>query len=153
MCCAHESRSFPFCPASAHPVQVAPSREVLIGVSNVNPLREGMLDTFLSGVKQAGVTSYLIVALDQETASDLTARGFNAFYMPLQVGRRVYACRQVSVHAWVDACVRLGSRQYPVDWLFKGIGLCGAVRSIKGLRCTSSPTNRKEMLFGATGRT
>lgn len=54
-------------------------------MSNVNPLREGMLDTFLYGVKQAGVTNYLIVALDQETAADLTARGYNTFYMPLQV--------------------------------------------------------------------
>lgn len=44
-----------------------------------------MLDTFLYGVKQAGVTNYLIVALDQETAADLTARGYNTFYMPLQV--------------------------------------------------------------------
>jgi len=65
--------------------QVAPSREVLIGVSNVNPLREGMLDTFLAGIKQASVSNYLIVALDEETARDLTARGFNAFYMPIQV--------------------------------------------------------------------
>jgi hypothetical protein len=45
-----------------------------------------MLDTFLSGVKQSGVTNYLIVALDQETAADLTGRGFNSFYMPIQVG-------------------------------------------------------------------
>lgn len=67
-------------------LQIAPSKEVLIGVSNVNPLREGMLDTFLSGVKQAEVSNYVIVALDTETASDLTARGFNAFYMPMQVG-------------------------------------------------------------------
>jgi hypothetical protein len=65
--------------------QIAPSKEVLIGVSNVNPLREGMLDTFLSGVKQAAVSNYVVVALDTETAADLTARGFNAFYMPMQV--------------------------------------------------------------------
>jgi hypothetical protein len=44
-----------------------------------------MLDTFLSGVNQAGVTNYLVVALDQETAADLTGRGLNAFYMPIQV--------------------------------------------------------------------
>lgn len=56
-----------------------------MGVSNVNPLREGMLDTFLSGVKQAGVSNYLVVALDEETATDLTGRGFNAFHMPIQV--------------------------------------------------------------------
>jgi hypothetical protein len=70
-------------------LQVAPSKEVLIGVSNVNPLREGMLDTFLSGVKQAGVTNYLVVALDQETATDLHGRGFNTFYMPIQVTVRM----------------------------------------------------------------
>lgn len=64
---------------------------MLIGVSNVNPLREGMLDTFLSGVKQAGVTNYVIVALDQETATDLTGRGFNAFFMPIQVGIQWFA--------------------------------------------------------------
>jgi hypothetical protein len=54
-----------------------------------------MLDTFLSGVKQAGVTNYLVVALDQETASDLTGRGLNAFYMPIQVREvqgRTLAC-------------------------------------------------------------
>lgn len=72
------------CPVFS-PLQIAPSKEVLIGVSNINPLREGMLDTFLSGVKQAGVSNYVVVALDTETAADLTARGFNAFYMPISV--------------------------------------------------------------------
>lgn len=77
------------------PPQIAPTKEVLVGVSNINPLREGMLDTFLWSVKQAGVKNYLIVALDQETAADLTARGYNAFYMPIQVGR-VYSVGGVS---------------------------------------------------------
>eukprot|EP00878_Enallax_costatus_P031431 GHUV01034376.1.p1 GENE.GHUV01034376.1~~GHUV01034376.1.p1 ORF type:complete len:298 (+),score=65.46 GHUV01034376.1:1192-2085(+) len=67
--------------------KVAPNREVLMGVSNINPLREGMLDTFLKGVKQAGLTNYLIVALDKETESDLLARNFNAFYMPIQISK------------------------------------------------------------------
>lgn len=67
--------------------KVAPSREVLIGVSNINPLREGMLDTFLKGVTQAKVTNYVIVALDKETESDLLARGFHSFYMPIQISR------------------------------------------------------------------
>lgn len=67
-------------------------------MSNVNPLLEGMLDTFLYGVKQSGVTNYLVVALDQETASDLTARGFNTFHMPLQV-------RSACTHPpWVCGC-------------------------------------------------
>lgn len=36
--------------------QIAPQGEVLIGVSNQNPMLEGMLDTWLEGVKQAGVS-------------------------------------------------------------------------------------------------
>jgi hypothetical protein len=36
---------------------IAPEREVLIGVSNKNPMLEGMLDTWLEGVKQAGVSA------------------------------------------------------------------------------------------------
>lgn len=67
--------------------KVAPSREVLLGVSNINPLREGMLDTFLKGVTQAAVTNYVIVALDKETEADLLARNFNSFYMPIQISK------------------------------------------------------------------
>lgn len=37
-------------------LRVAPEGEVLIGVSNQRPLQEGMLDTWLEGVKQAGVS-------------------------------------------------------------------------------------------------
>jgi len=38
--------------------QVAPEGEVLVGVSNQTPMLEGMLDTWLEGVKQAGVRAY-----------------------------------------------------------------------------------------------
>jgi hypothetical protein len=66
-------------------LKIAPSREVLIGVSNVNPLREGMLETFLKGVQQAGVSNYLVVALDEETERELKFRNMNVFYVPMQV--------------------------------------------------------------------
>jgi hypothetical protein len=66
-------------------LRIAPSREVLIGVSNVNPLREGMLGTFLKGVQQAGVSNYLVVALDEETERELKFQNINVFYMPMQV--------------------------------------------------------------------
>jgi hypothetical protein len=36
--------------------KIAPEGEVLIGVSNQTPMIEGMLDTWLEGVKQAGVS-------------------------------------------------------------------------------------------------
>lgn len=71
----------------AYLLKVAPAREVLIGVSNVNPLREGMLDTFLKGVQQAGVSNYVIVALDDETERELKARGINVFLMPIQISK------------------------------------------------------------------
>lgn len=67
--------------------KVAPQKEVLIGVSNRNPLYEGMLDTFLKGVQQAEVTNYLIVALDKETETTLAGRGINVFYMPIQISK------------------------------------------------------------------
>jgi hypothetical protein len=66
-------------------LKVAPNREVLVGVSNVNPLREGMLETFLQGIKQAGVSNYLVVALDEETERELKFRNINVFHMPMQV--------------------------------------------------------------------
>jgi len=71
----------------AYLLKIAPAKEVLIGVSNVNPLREGMLDTFLSGVKQASITNYLIVALDKETEQDLQNRDINVFYMPIEISK------------------------------------------------------------------
>jgi hypothetical protein len=66
-------------------LKIAPNREVLVGVSNVNPLREGMLETFLHGIKQAGVSNYLVVALDEETERELKFRNINVFHMPMQV--------------------------------------------------------------------
>uniref|UniRef100_A0A383W2G0 Nucleotide-diphospho-sugar transferase domain-containing protein n=1 Tax=Tetradesmus obliquus TaxID=3088 RepID=A0A383W2G0_TETOB len=68
-------------------LKIAPSREVLVGVSNVNPLREGMLGTFLKGVQQAGVSNYLVVALDEETERELKFQNINVFYMPMQISK------------------------------------------------------------------
>jgi hypothetical protein len=66
--------------------RVAPTREVLVALSDRNPLREGMLDTFLRGVVDvAAVQNYLVVALDKETADALRARNRNVFYMPAQI--------------------------------------------------------------------
>lgn len=64
-------------------LRVAPTREVLVALSNANPLREGMLDTFLKGVVDvAKMKNYVIVALDRETESALKSRQINVFYMP-----------------------------------------------------------------------
>eukprot|EP00882_Tetradesmus_deserticola_P003344 GHRQ01003540.1.p1 GENE.GHRQ01003540.1~~GHRQ01003540.1.p1 ORF type:complete len:388 (+),score=151.31 GHRQ01003540.1:322-1485(+) len=68
-------------------LRVAPSREVLVGVSNINPLREGMLETFLKGVQQAGVSNYVVVALDEETERELKFSNVNVLYMPLQISK------------------------------------------------------------------
>jgi hypothetical protein len=70
----------------AYLARVAPTREVLVALSNANPLREGMLDTFLKGVVEvAKISNYVIVALDRETEAALTSRGFNAYYMAVPV--------------------------------------------------------------------
>lgn len=65
--------------------RVAPSGEVLIALSNKIPFREGTLLTWLEAVRQAGVTNYLVVALDEETATGLQQRGNNVFHMPVPV--------------------------------------------------------------------
>jgi hypothetical protein len=67
--------------------KVAPSKEVLIGVSNMNPLREGMLGTFLEGVKQAKVDNYVIVALDEETTQEMQKQNINVFHMPIEISQ------------------------------------------------------------------
>ena len=46
--------------------KVAINREVLVAVSDVNPLRGGMLKLWIDGVLRAGVKNYLIVTLDDE---------------------------------------------------------------------------------------
>jgi hypothetical protein len=65
--------------------KVAPQKEIMIGVSNRNPLYEGMLDTWLSGVKQAGVQNYLVVALDSETEKAMLAKNVNVFFMNITI--------------------------------------------------------------------
>ncbi|GBF91185.1 glycosyltransferase [Raphidocelis subcapitata] len=67
--------------------KIAPEGEVLIGVSNKNPMLEGMLDTWLRGVRGAGVSNYLVVALDEETAAGMKERGANHFLMPMKVSK------------------------------------------------------------------
>lgn len=64
---------------------VAPDMEVMVAVSNKNPLFEGMLDTFLSGVKQAQISNYLVVALDKETESAMLEKNVNVFYWDLKI--------------------------------------------------------------------
>lgn len=70
----------------AYLLRVAPTREVLVALSNHGPLREGMLDTFLKGVVEISkIKNYVIIALDRETEAALLAKGRNAFYMPVPV--------------------------------------------------------------------
>lgn len=65
--------------------KVAPTREVLVAVANKNTMWDGMLQTFLSGVKRAGVNNHLIIALDQETTTWAEKNGYNAFLHDVQV--------------------------------------------------------------------
>jgi arabinosyltransferase len=67
-------------------LSVAPTREVLVALSDKNPLREGMLDTFLRGAADvAGITNYVVVALDAETETALKQRNRNVFFLPAEI--------------------------------------------------------------------
>mmetsp|Transcript_23 Transcript_23/g.50 ORF Transcript_23/g.50 Transcript_23/m.50 type:complete len:368 (+) Transcript_23:166-1269(+) len=64
--------------------RVAPSREVLVAVSNKNLLWDGMLGTFGSGLKDAGVTNHVIFALDKQTDEWCRQNGLNSHIMDVE---------------------------------------------------------------------
>jgi len=65
--------------------QIAPKREVLVAVANKNTLWGGMLETFTTGFKKAGVSNHLVLALDDETKKWCDEHGINAYLLALQV--------------------------------------------------------------------
>jgi hypothetical protein len=65
--------------------KVAPNKEVLVAVANKNVNWDGMLATFASGFKTAGIKNHLILALDQETKDWAEKNGYNAYLMKLEV--------------------------------------------------------------------
>lgn len=71
---------------SPESLQVAPTKEVMLAVSTYSLVMQGMLGTFLEGVEKAGVSNYLVVALDKQTEKALGERKQNVFYMDVQVG-------------------------------------------------------------------
>lgn len=48
-------------------LQIAPGKEVLVAVANKNTQWDGMLDTFMKGIRSTKVENHLILALDVET--------------------------------------------------------------------------------------
>eukprot|EP00798_Chlamydomonas_sp_ICE-L_P003487 gene3487-13553_t len=66
--------------------EVAPDREVLSAVANKNTLRDGMLGTFCTGIKNSGVKNHLLLALDEETKAWADENGVNAYLFQLQFG-------------------------------------------------------------------
>ncbi|GFH15326.1 glycosyltransferase, partial [Haematococcus lacustris] len=65
--------------------KIAPKKEVLVAVANKNVNWDGMLATFTNGIKAAGISNHLIVALDQETKSWADVKGINAYLLNLEV--------------------------------------------------------------------
>lgn len=65
--------------------KIAPQKEVMVAVANKNVNWDGMLATFCKGVKDAGVTNHLILALDQETKDWCAQNGYNAYLLKLEV--------------------------------------------------------------------
>ena len=65
---------------------VAINDEVLVAVSNINYARKGgMLDLWMDGVKRSGVKNAMVVALDEETKSNVEERGVKAFLFDMQI--------------------------------------------------------------------
>lgn len=60
--------------------KVAINREVLVAVSDINPLRGGMLKLWLDGVLRAGIKNYLVVAIDHELEEWCLENGINVHY-------------------------------------------------------------------------
>ena len=66
--------------------EVAVNNEVLVAVSNINyAAKGGMLDTWMDGVKRAGVKNALVIALDDQTKRNVEERGLHAFRMDLEI--------------------------------------------------------------------
>jgi len=59
---------------------IAPTKEVMIAISDFNLVREGMLTTFLKCVKRSGMTNYLVVGLDDEIYKHLKSQGVPVYY-------------------------------------------------------------------------
>ncbi len=67
--------------------KIAPTKEVLVAVANKGTLwgAPSMLETFLNGVKNSGVSNHLVMALDKETTDWCAAHGFNAYNLDLEI--------------------------------------------------------------------
>ncbi|GFH25286.1 glycosyltransferase, partial [Haematococcus lacustris] len=70
--------------------KIAPKKEVLVAVANKNVNWDGMLATFTNGIKAAGISNHLIVALDQETKSWADVKGINAYLLNLEVHKNPF---------------------------------------------------------------
>ncbi len=67
-------------------MQVAVNNEVFAAMSNANYARPGgMLDTWMEGVKRAGVKNAMVIALDAETRANAEAKGVPAHEMHIEV--------------------------------------------------------------------
>eukprot|EP00873_Tetraselmis_striata_P028570 jgi/Tetstr1/448834/TSEL_036060.t1 len=66
---------------------VAPSKEVLIAISDYNLVREGMLTTWVKCVQRAGVKNYLVVGLDEEIYKHLKGQGVPVFFKNRQIAQ------------------------------------------------------------------
>lgn len=77
--------------------EIAPTKEVFVAVANKNVNWNGMLNTFCSGIKSAGIQNHLILALDQETKDWCEKNGINAYHLNLEIHK---VCRR-RLHAWM----------------------------------------------------
>ena len=92
------------CHARLACVQVAVDGEVLAAMSNINYATPGgMLDTWMEGVKRAGVKNAMVIALDAMTKANAEKFGIPAFEMHVQARADSAPCL---TYEQLPACVR-----------------------------------------------
>ncbi|MEW5305154.1 MAG: hypothetical protein WDW36_007715 [Sanguina aurantia] len=68
-------------------LKIAPGKEVLVAVANKNTQWDGMLDTFMKGIRNTKVDNHLILALDVETKKWCDDNKVNSYLLSMAVAK------------------------------------------------------------------
>ncbi len=127
---------------------VAPSHEVLVAVANKNTWQgDGMLLTFLNGVRNAGVKNHLVVAIDHETKDWCDKNGFHAWYLDLQVHK--VRCVRWVVRARGGCAEGLPATKRTLRWVARWRAHAGAAGHGRQPRRVGHEVRHPQALCGA----
>lgn len=66
-------------------LKVAPTKEVMVVISNMNLIRETSLELWIQCAKRIKSTNWLIVAIDEELRDYCKENGINHYYRPVEI--------------------------------------------------------------------